>query len=156
MEYDIYQVCPRWCLIVVFFIMFCVGTFLKMFLSIRECKSPHSPSKNSWTHPCGIGEHSMEILFVLPCHSLFFHTKSRFGNRDFVGFWTSIIWNLGVHPMIIWLSKIWPTRKEPMSKPISMDKTCITPTCLQTLISIPIHNLNLTIGMCIANNHFNT
>jgi hypothetical protein len=126
-----------------------------MFYFIGVWKSPNSPSKTSWTHPCGIDEHSMEILFVLPCHSPFFHIKFRFGNRDFVRFWTFIIWDLGVHPMIIWLSKICPTRKEPMSKPISMDKTCITPTCLQTLISIQIHNLNLIIGMCIANNHFN-
>jgi len=156
MEYDIYQICLSWCLIVVIFIFFCASAFLKTFHSIGVCKSPHSPSKNSWTCPCGIDGHSMEILFVLPCHSPFFHTKSRFENGDFVGFWTSLIWDLGIHPMIIWLSKICPTRKEPMSKPISMDKTCITPTCLQTLISIPIHNLNLTIGMCIANNHFNT
>jgi hypothetical protein len=51
-EYDIYEIWPRWCLIVTFFIFFCVGTFFKMFHSTRVCKSSCSCSKNSWTHAC--------------------------------------------------------------------------------------------------------
>jgi hypothetical protein len=104
--YDIYQVCPRWCLIVAFY----VTTLLKMFHSTRVCKSPHSPSKNSWICACGIYAHSMEILFVLPCHSPFFRTKSKFENGDFVRFWTSVLWDLGVHPMIM-IIQIMPYKK---------------------------------------------
>jgi hypothetical protein len=130
---DIYQVCPRWCLIVAFFIFFYVDTFLKIFHLTRVCKSPCSPSKNSWICACGIYAHSMEILFVLPCHSPFFHTKFKFDNGDFVGFWTSILCHLGVHPMIMIIQNV-PYKKGTISKPINMDKTCITPTCLQTLI----------------------
>ncbi len=101
MGYDIYQICPRWCLIGAFLKFFYVDIFLKMFDSLGVCKSPCSPSKNSWICACGLYAHSMEISFVPPCHSPFFHMKSKFENGDFVGFWTSIFWDLGVHLMIM-------------------------------------------------------
>jgi hypothetical protein len=77
--------------------------------------------------------HSTRILFVFPCHSPFFHTKSKFENGDFVGFWTSILWHLGVHPMIMIIQNV-PYKKGTMSEPTNMDKPCTIPTCLQTLV----------------------
>jgi hypothetical protein len=94
------KVVPNCC---IFYILF-VGTFLKMFHSTRVRKSPHSPSKNSWT--CCIYAHSMEILFVPPCCSPFFHSKSTFENGDFVRFLTSILWDLGVRPMIMIIQNV--------------------------------------------------
>ncbi len=126
MEYDIYQVCPRWCLIVELLIFFCMGTFSKMFHSTRVCKSLHSPSKNSWTRACDIYAHSMESLFVPPYHSPFFHTNPCLKMATLRGFgllyfeiWEFVPW--------LWLSKICPTRKEPMSKSINMDKHALHP-----------------------------
>jgi hypothetical protein len=124
MEYDIYQVCPRWCLIVKFLIFFCTCTFSKMFHSTEVCKSPHSSLKISWTHACDICVHS--ILFVPPYHSPFFHTNPHLkmetlGVLDLYTFeiWEYIPW--------LWLSTICPTRKEPMWKSINMDKHALPP-----------------------------
>ncbi len=109
MEYDIYQICPRWCLIVAFFFSFpfCANTLLKIFHSTRVCKSPRSLSRNSWTCACGIYAHLMGILFVLPCHSPIFYTKATFEIGDFVRFWSSMLWNLGDRcPMIMIIQNV--------------------------------------------------
>jgi hypothetical protein len=126
MEYDIYQVCPRWCLIVEFLIFFCTCTFSKLFHSIGVCKSPHSSSKNSWTHAYDICAHSMESLFAPPYHSPFFHTNPHLRMATLRSFgplyfeiWEFIPW--------LWLSTICPTRKEPMWKSINMDKHALPP-----------------------------
>jgi len=69
LEYDIYQVCPKCCLIVAFFIFFCANTFLKMFHFIVACKSPRPPFKNSWTSACGVYIY-MHIQWNLICTSM--------------------------------------------------------------------------------------
>jgi hypothetical protein len=108
MEYDIYQIRPRWCLMVAIFLFFLgVNAFLKIFHSTRVCKSPHSLSRNSWTCACGIYARSMGILFILPCCSPFFYTRATFENGDFVRFWNSILWDLGVwRPMIMIIQNV--------------------------------------------------
>jgi hypothetical protein len=40
-------------------------------------------------------------LFVPPCFTLEFHTKSTFEKKDFVGLWTWIDSDLGIQPMLI-------------------------------------------------------
>jgi hypothetical protein len=86
MEYDIYQVCPRWCLIVEFSISFCMGDIFKNVPFTRVCKWPHSPSKNSWTCAYDIYAHSMESLFVPPYHISFFHTNPHLKMATLRGF----------------------------------------------------------------------
>jgi hypothetical protein len=118
--------------IVMFLVFFCTSTFLKMFHFTRICQSPHSPSMNSWTCACGIYGNSMEILFVPPCCSPFFHTNSTFENGDFERFRTFILGDLGVHPMTMTF-QILPYKKGTHVKIYKHGWTCITPTFWQTL-----------------------
>jgi hypothetical protein len=71
---DTYQVRLRWCQIVGFLTSFCASMFLWMFHSIGAHRSPHLPSKMSWT--CAYAT-LMDFLFELPWSSLLTHTKTK-------------------------------------------------------------------------------
>jgi len=78
---DTYQICPRWCQIVGFLTSFCSSMFLWMFHSIGAHRSPHLPSKMSWT--CAYAT-LMDLLFEPPWSSLLTHTNCPH--------WKMVIW----------------------------------------------------------------
>ncbi len=76
-------------------------SYLCMFHSTWVSTSFHLLSKNSHTCACAMYAILIDILFVPPCFTLEFHTKSTFEKKDFVGLLTWIDCDLGIQPMLI-------------------------------------------------------
>ncbi len=87
-----------------FFNILLRGKILEMFHSTAICISPCWPYKNSKTWAWGMFAVSIATLFWSPCQNPSFHTKSTFKKGDFAGFWISMDWDNGIHPML-WIVK---------------------------------------------------